>query len=371
MKIALVASGSAAVPGGQSVQADLLVRRLREEGHEAELIPIDPTFPAGLGWVRRIPWVRTMLNQLLYLPSLLRLRRADVAQIFSASYASFFLAPAPAIAVARLFGRRVVLNYHSGEADDHLTRHGAWVAPWLRRADALVVPSPWLREVFARHGHDALVIPNAVDLSRFTFRSRPHSPVHLLCTRNLEPIYRVDVVLRAFAMLRKQGRSVTLTIAGSGSGEEELRRLALQEGVAVRFAGSVSPPEMPRLYQEADLFLNASVVDNQPMSILEAFASGTPVVTTGPGGIPALVTHEETGLLVPENDPDALASAVARLMDDPRLAQRLARQAHERALRHEWKRVGPAWIQVLSGDATAAARRTDEPPAVCRGEARG
>ena len=369
MKIALVAAGSASAPGGQSVQADLLVRRLREAGHEAELIPIDPAFPAGLGWVRRIPWVRTVLNQLLYLPSLMRLRRADVAQIFSASYASFFLAPVPAIAAAKLFGRRVVLNYHSGEADDHLSRHGAWAASWLRRADALVVPSPWLREVFAKHGHDALVIPNAVDLSRFTFRSRADRPVHLLCTRNLEPIYRVDVVLRAFSRLRKQGRSVTLTIAGSGSREEELRRLALQEGVAVRFAGSVSPSAMPRLYEEADLFLNASVVDNQPMSILEAFASGTPVVTTGAGGIPALVSHEQTGLLVPENDPESMAQAVARLIDDPALGQRLARQARELALRHAWSRVGPAWMQVLSGEPPA--RGMDEPQVAWRREARG
>src|SRR2546426_12106192 len=108
--------------GGQSNQAHTLCSLLPKEGYAVSFIRMEPRFPPRLQWVRRYPYVRTLLNQLLYLPSLLRLRRANVAHVFSASYWSFLISPLPAIVVGRLLGMRVVLNYHSGEAEDHLLR---------------------------------------------------------------------------------------------------------------------------------------------------------------------------------------------------------------------------------------------------------
>ena len=140
MRVALIASGPGSL-GGQEVQAAALQDRLREEGHQVTRIPIDPRFPRPLSWVRRWPYARTLVNQALYLPSLRRLRRVDVVHIFSASFWSFLLAPAPAIVASRLFGKRVVLHYHSGEAEEHLSRWGLLVHPFLRLVDDIVVPS--------------------------------------------------------------------------------------------------------------------------------------------------------------------------------------------------------------------------------------
>src|SRR6266542_5709691 len=165
-RIAIVAP-SLEILGGQGIQADQLSRELRDAGYVVAFIPINPVFPRALRQVRRVPYARTLLNQALYIPRLLRLRAADVVHVFSASYWSFLLAPAPAMAVARALGKRVVLNYHSGEAEDHLARWGFLVHPWLRLADEIVVPSEYLREVFARHGHRAVVVPNVVDTSHF------------------------------------------------------------------------------------------------------------------------------------------------------------------------------------------------------------
>jgi glycosyltransferase involved in cell wall biosynthesis len=359
LRIAIVAAGPGGTAGGQAVQARLLVELLREAGHHVEFVPIDPPFPPGVRWLRGVRFARTLLNQALYIPSLRRLRRVEAVHIFSASYGSFFLAPAPAIAVARLFGRRVVLNYHSGEADDHLRRDAAWLAPWLRRVDSLVVPSVFLRRVFERHGHRAQVIPNVVDLSRFASPPRPPGGTRLLSTRNLERIYGLDTVVRAFARLRELRPQTTLTLAGSGSQEGALRRLAERLGVEVTFTGQVEPSRMPALYRDADVLLNASVVDNQPLSILEAFASGLPVVTTATGDIASLVSDGDTGLLVPPGDDAAMARAVCRLWDDPAMAASLASQARDRAAAHSWQAVRPLWEAVLSG-------RTERPRAADR-----
>lgn len=349
MRIALVAA-SLEIVGGQSVQARVLAGGLREAGHEVALIPVDAPFPRGLRWVRRWPYARTLLNQAFYLPSLGRLRRADVVHIFSASYWSFLLAAAPAILAARAFGKRTVLNYHSGEAADHLARWGALVHPWLRLPDAIVVPSEYLRTVFARHGYRVTVVPNVVDTVRFRYRDRVPLRPRLLSSRNLEPHYRVDNTLEAFALLQVRHPEATLTLAGDGSERDRLHHLAASlRSDGIRFMGRVEPGAMPAVYEETDIFVNSSVVDNQPLSVLEAFAAGLAVVSTATGDIAALVRDGETGLIVPPGDPAAMAKAVTALLEDPDRALQMARAARHQAEAHRWPRVRDRWAAVYAG----------------------
>jgi asparagine synthase (glutamine-hydrolysing) len=350
-KIALVAA-SLEILGGQAVQARALAARLREDGCEVALVPINPPFPPGFRWVRRWPYARTLLNEALFLPGLLRLQRADVVHLFSASYWSFLLAPAPVLLAARALGKRVVLHYHSGEAGEHLDRWGVLVHPWLRLADEIVVPSEYLRAIFARHGHRARVIPNVVDLSSFEYRERRPLRPRLLSTRNLEPHYRVDTTLQAFALLRARHPGATLTIAGTGGEEARLRGLARALGAeGVRFVGRAEPDAIPALCDGADIFVNSSVVDNQPVSILEAFAAGLAVVSTPTGDIPAMVSDGETGLLVPPGDAPAMAEAIGRLLDQPDQAVRMASRARQALARYTWAHVGPRWHAAYSGRA--------------------
>ncbi|TLY36328.1 MAG: glycosyltransferase family 4 protein [Nitrospirae bacterium] len=335
--------------GGQSAQAHALVRQLQQEGYAVSFIPMEPRFPSGLQWVRRYPYVRTLLNQLLYLPSLLRLRRAEVMHVFSASYWSFLLSPLPAIIAGRMMGKRIVLHYHSGQAEDHLARWGMLVHPWLRLVDEIVVPSEYLRRIFARHGYRARVIPNTVDTSRFRYRERARLRPRLLSTRNFERHYRVDVTLEAFALLKARFPDATLTVAGHGSQEGELRRLAGSLGTSgIRFLGAVRPPAVPGLYDEADIFVNSSVVDNQPVSVLEAFASGLPVVSTSTGDLASLVRDGETGLVVPSGDPAATAKAIATLIEHPDRALLMAQRAKREVEQYTWPRVHEKWATVYA-----------------------
>jgi glycosyltransferase involved in cell wall biosynthesis len=350
-RIALVAP-SLDTLGGQCVQAAELAAAFRADGHDVEFVRVDARFPWPLGRVRRWRYVRTLLNQTLYAPSLLRLRRADVVHVFAASYASFLLGPAPALLAARALGKRVILNYRSGEADDHLARWGVLVHPWLRLAHEIVVPSDYLRAVFRRHGYRVRVIPNVVDTSRFVYRERRPLLPRLLCTRNLEPYYRVDDTLRAFALVRARVPEATLTLAGSGREEGALRRLAADLGVdGVRFAGRVERADIPAVYDAADIFVNSSVLDNQPVSLLEALAAGLPVVSTPAGDIPSLVRHGETGLLVPPREPAAAAAAVISLLEDPGRARDMARRGREVVAARAWPRVRADWEALYGGDA--------------------
>ena len=298
-RIALVAA-STDILGGQAMQARTLVDSLRRDGWGVTFVPVNPPIPPGLRWVRSIPYARTIVNEAAYLAYMPMLAHVDVVHVLTASYWSFLLSAAPALLAARLLGKRSVLNYHSGEADDHLTRYGALVHPWLRLADAIVVPSQYLRDVFARHGYQVAVVPNVVELDRFHYRERDRLRPLLLSNRNLEPHYRVEDAIEAHARLLLHHPDARLVVAGSGSQEQTLARLATRvaDGT-VRFLGRVEPGRMPLLYDSCDVFVNASVVDNQPLSVLEAFASGLPVVTTPTGDLAAMVRPGETGLVVP------------------------------------------------------------------------
>jgi len=334
--------------GGQGVQACRLIEGLEAEGIRVTFIPINPRFPRVLGWVRRLPVVRTVLNQLIYLPSLVRMWKADVTHVFSGSYWSFLLAPVPALIVGRCLNKHVVLNYHSGEADDHLSHWGRLVHPWLGLAQDLVVPSQYLRSVFAQFGYSARVVPNVVDVSRFQYRARLPLRPRLLSTRNLEPYYRVDLVIQAFARFSREVPDATLTIAGSGSQERHLRALVTSLGCnGVRFLGRVEADDMPTLYGDHDIFVNASVLDNQPVSILEAFASGLAVVSTMAGDIPDMVRSGETGTVAAADAAD-LAGAITRVWNDPDGARAMTRRARAALTRYTWAMVRDEWIDIYS-----------------------
>ncbi len=354
IRVCLVAP-SLDILGGQAVQAARLQRGLRHTPSVAVgFVPINPRLPGLLRLLQRVRYVRTIVTSVRYVWSLLRcLDDYDVVHVFSASYFSFLLAPTPAVLLARWYGKRVILNYRSGEAKDHLQRWGRTAIPVLTLADALVVPSGYLVDVFARFGLHARVIANIVDLDQFEFRARrPLRPV-FLSNRNFEAHYNVACVLRAFALIQNRYRDARLIVAGDGSQRRQLHRLAdeLQlENVA--FVGRVSPDHMPSLYAAADVYLNAPDIDNMPGSILEAFASGLPVVTTDAGGIPYIVRHGETGLLVPRGNHEGIAAAAIRLLQDASLSERLVGSAREECCRRytpepvlkEWVRVYRALV---------------------------
>ena len=111
--------------------------------------------------------------------------------------------------------------------------------------------------------------------------------------------------------------------------------------------GAVAPTEMGRWYDEADVYLNASDIDNMPNSIIEAFACGLPVVTSRAGGIPYVVEHERNGLLVDCGDHEGLAAGALRLLDDPALAQRLiAEGLRDVDQRYTWSAVSGQWAEL-------------------------
>jgi glycosyltransferase involved in cell wall biosynthesis len=345
----LIVAPSLDILGGQSRQAVRLREGLaREPDLEVGFLPHNPRLPGILRSLQRIKYVRTFVTTILYVAMLLwRVRREDIIHIFCASYYSYSLCAIPALLIARLYGKKSIINYRSGEAEDHLENWRSAVAT-LRWADEIVVPSGYLVDVFARHGLKARAIHNIVELDRFSFRERrPLRPV-FLTSRLLEPLYNVPCVLRAFAIIQERYPQATLTVAADGYLRADLEQLARDLKLRnTQFIGFVAFDKMPALYDAADIYLSATSIDNMPSSLTESMACGLNVVTTdGGGAIPYIRTNEVSGLIVNKDDHQALAAAAIRLLEDNEFALTLVRNAHESSKKFTWPYIRDEWIKL-------------------------
>ena len=320
------------------------------------LIPVNaPYWPV---WVGRVPMLRSGARLLPYLMALWRAAgQTDVFHVMANSGWAWHLFAAPAIWIARFRGTAVVVNYRGGEAAGFLQGSERLVSFTMRQASALVVPSGFLHEVFARFGMSAEVVPNIIDLSRFHARSCARSGApHLLVARNLEPLYDNETAIRALEIVRVNFADARLTIAGSGPEEERLRRLVKARGLErhVDFAGRLERDEMAAMYRSADVMINPSLADNMPNSLLEAWASGVPVVSTHVGGIPFMAKDGLNASLVAAGDPQSMARECCVLLSDNALWIRRAQAGQIEAQRYTWQRVKP----VLAGVYQRALART-------------
>lgn len=326
--------------GGMANQTRQLAELLRGEGVVVEVVRVNaPYWPA---WIERVPGVRALFRLAPYLMRLWRAAgRNDLFHIMANSGWSWHLFAAPAIAIAKARGKAVVVNYRGGEAEDFFARAFAWVKPSLNKADAIVVPSGFLGEIFGKRGFATRIVPNIVNLERFAPGVRNETAPHILVARNLEKLYDNASALRAFTLIRRQHPTARLTIAGSGPERDALEALARELGVAdaVTFVGRIENSEMPALYRTVSIALNPSLADNMPISILEALASGVPVVSTDVGGVPFLVEDEKTALLVSPGDYAAMAEACLRLLAERGLAERLTAAGQVLAREFAWNQV--------------------------------
>lgn len=190
-----------------------------------------------------------------------------------------------------------------------------------------------------------VVIPNGIDLASYTLRDAAmenagarvaNQPVRLISVGRLEHVKGVDTLIEAASLLaRKQSDCPwLLTIVGDGSLRSALEANVLERGLASHITFLGDRQDVPALLAQNDLFVLASRAEGMPNAALEAMASGLPVVATTVGGTPEVVVDGATGLLTPPNDPAAFAGALATLLAQPAVAQRMGLAGRARVEEH-------------------------------------
>lgn len=300
----------------------------------------------------RRPLVRT-LHQAV---AVLVWRGVPVVVIDVFSGRSFRMAELAA-SLAALRGRRVVLFLHGGALGEFADRRRARVERLLRRADDIVAPSEFLAAVFRPWGYDVHVIPNVVEVPSGASLPRTTVRPTMLWMRTFHEHYDPLTAIRAFGMVAEVLPDARLTMAGADHGllaatRDEAEQLGV--GHRVSFPGYLGGDAKARAMADHDVFLNTNVVDNAPVSVIEACAAGMVPVATAVGGVPFLIDDGGDGVLVPPGDPAALAGAVVDLVGDAARYARLSRGALALAGRSSWPRVREQWLTELALVAPAA-----------------
>ena len=279
-------------------------------------------------------------------------RRRHISVVWLGVYSGLsFVLEDFASLVAKWLHLPIIMHLHGGAMPQFIHRHPRWAHRVFSRATVLVAPSLYLARAVTEMGFDCSVIPNVVELAHYEYRERHTLQPNLFWMRSFHPIWNPALALRTLARLRDQYPDATLAMAGQDKGQlAETKALAAELGLSdvVSFVGFLDDAGKQREATKADIFLNTNRIDNTPVSIIEAAASGLVIVSTNVGGIPDLVEHERDALLVEDNDEVAMAGAVTRLLRDPVLGHHLSCNGRALAMRSDWRTVYPQWLDLLA-----------------------
>ncbi len=253
--------------------------------------------------------------------------------------------------IARWRKKKYYLILHGGDLPNKLKSSGNYVTNLFRDASALAAPSLYLYDRFKEFGYSNLVcIPNAVALHLYTFQKRQITQPKLLWIRSFQQLYHPRLAIEVLENLSVLYPESELCMVGpdKDGSLEELKKYVKENDLRVSFPGKLSKPDFISLSEDYCIFLNTSNVDNTPVSVMEAMALGLPVVSTNVGGMPYLLQNEQTGLLVPPDDPKAMTTACIKLISEPEFSAQLAKNARIEVENFDWERVKHQWLDLLS-----------------------
>lgn len=277
----------------------------------------------------------TLLRGWGRVPGLIQSLRPDLVQLHAL--------PTPAAVPFLRQVRPLVVSAWGSDVVQRDRRKAQLYPALLAHAAALTTTSRYLAEVLATYLHRSRpieVIPFGVDAERF--QPAPNQPPELRIgtLRHLEPIYGIDLLLEAIPIIYVRHPSIEVTIGGAGSQQQTLTAQITRLGLAdqVRLHGRVPHVAVPAFLQALRVFAMPSRAESFGVAALEAQACGVPVVATRVGGLPESVAEGVSGLLVPPDDPAALAQALLTLLDDPRRAAGMGRAGRDWVReRYDWQ----------------------------------
>jgi phosphatidylinositol alpha-mannosyltransferase len=354
VRILLVCPYAWDVPGGVQVHIRQLARALEAKPHDVlVLAPARSTTMAPppvriVGRTAGVPYGGTVAPICFSRRSFRKIRRLvdvfepDVVHVHeplapSTSMLATFAATAPVVATFHAFADR--------------SRLMELAAPALRtvhrRIAVSIAVSRAAAEFLARAvPGEVEIVPNGTDVERF---AHPRALAEglpegrrILWAHRLDPQKGFPVALRAFARLAAELEDVHLVVAGDGRDRGALELLSDRDRRRVVMLGAVPNDDLPQFHAAADVFVAPAVgQESFGVVLIEAMAAGVPVVASDIPGYREVVRDGVDGLLVPPRDPNALAAALRRVLDDPALASALARAGRDRAAEYSWDVVAP------------------------------
>jgi len=248
-----------------------------------------------------------------------------------------------------------ILGLWGGNLPDFAKRNSRLVDKLLRSATLVVAPSFYLLEKLRPYTSAKItVFPYGVDLSHFQYRIRSKVEPKIISMRGFHSIYCPWIATEVIALLKDTIPGIKLVMTGGDKQDGSLEKTekiiqeySLEE--VVKVSGFLEKSELERLVMSSDILFNTPIIDNTPVSVIQAMACGLCIVSTNVGGLPYLIDDEVDGLLVPPNNPESIVAAVQRILSEPGLATKLSANAHAKAEQYDWSVILPKWEELLEG----------------------
>lgn len=353
MRVLLACPYDWSAPGGVQVHVRQLAEVLRGRGHDTRVVA-PGSVPASDPGVRivgrpvRVPYNGTVAPISFTPGGWRRIRSAMRSFDPEVVHVHEPLTPSTSMLTALAASAPVVATFHAYLDRSRLMElAGPALRRVVRRIDVAIAVSDaaasFLRRVIPG---PVEIVPNGVDVGRFAHPGAPARGLpagrKLLWVNRLDPQKGFRLMLEAFERLPSELDDAHLVVAGDGRDREALR--SVPEGIRGRVLhlGTVAHDLLPAYHAAADVFVSPAVgQESFGIVLVEAMASGLPVVCSNIPGYREVVRDGVEGLLVPPNDPSALAEAVARVLTDPALASSLSDAGPARAATYSWDAVVP------------------------------
>ncbi len=224
----------------------------------------------------------------------------------------------------------------------------AFRAIW-KKASALVACSEGLKEraLLFMPSVSIDVIPNGVELDRFfpAETEEKSDVLRLLTVGRLSVTKRIEMLIETFEILHRTACKIRLTIVGGGKMEQQFRKIAAERDLrdVIKITGRMDSKKMPEVYRQNDIFISASMQEGMSNAMLEAMASGLPIVTTRCEGLAELI--DGNGLIVEKDNIEEIAKAIKRLAEDPGLYKQMSTSARKQAEKFDWAKVAESYVE--------------------------
>lgn len=281
---------------------------------------------------------------------LLKRNRFDVAIIQFYSGQSFIWQYI-ATKLVKLLSKKLVFTVHGGGVPARIKVHPKRYLSVLKQADAITCPSEFIIKELRNFNIDSVLIENSIPFNKYPFIDKNTIKPVLLWMRSFSSIYNPEMAVRVIAELTHHYPEVKLYMGGSDAGslgmiKEMITSLGLEQNIEI--VGFMDFSKKTYYAQLCDIYIGTNKIDNAPVTFVEMWAMGLPIVATNVGGIPYLVDDNETGLLVGDNDHIAMAQKIKDLLESKQMAGKLINNGRLKAAAYSEEAVYVKWNELLT-----------------------
>lgn len=285
----------------------------------------------------------------MFYKTILHSKKVDYVLIDTYSTSNFWYAVIVS-QICRLLNVNYIPNLHGGDLPNRLKNNHYLSKLIFRNAFVNIAPSRYLFETFQKAGYTNIkYVPNTIEIENYPYNAKEFNYPKLLWVRSFAKIYNPILAVKVLIEVKKKYPNTILTMVGPKKDEsfDETVQFAKENGVEVTFTGRLSKKEWITLSTDFNVFINTTHFDNTPVSVIEAMALGLPVISTNVGGIPYLLTHNQTALLVADDDLKDMVHQIDRLFEEKELANSLSLGAKKMVDNFDWEIVKKEWKSLL------------------------